>query len=192
MVLGRPANRFAQASHVRNDAQLASFLPIHIRLLHQVLQVVELEGTHAIDLDIRRLHRPVLATKDCITHFYRFLGYILQAALVLSYAEAQIRRAIAHSSPANRAITTRCDLTCQLTLCPIFVHSVLLDLLFEQSVIIDVPQLLEADLFVAFVLQLLDHCLQSHVLFLLLLVQQAAHLALLSIIQIRIHSCYID
>ena len=169
MVLGRPANRFAQASHVRNDAQLASFLPIHIRLLHQVLQVVELEGTHAIDLDVRRLHRPVLATKDCIAHLDRLLGYVLQAALILSHGEAQIRGAVAHPLPANRASATRCDISSQLTLCPEFVHSVLLDLLFEQSVIIDVPQLLEADLFVAFVLQLLDHCLQSHILFLLLL-----------------------
>ena len=139
MVLGRPTDCFSQTSHGRYNSKLAIFLIIRIRFLHQVLQVVELEATHAINLDIGRLHCPIVNTDDIISNFHRLLGYVFQTALILYHAKAQICRIGTRTGPTVRtSAAINRNITCQLTFSPKFTHSVLLDLLLQQTIIIDV------------------------------------------------------
>ena len=98
------------------------------------------------------------------------LGEVMQTALILNHGESE-----------RRCRTILYDLmlsTIKLALRSELVHLVLLELLAEQAIIVYVSELLEANFLIPFIFQSVDNCSQSHVLLLILLRQQTAHLTL--------------
>ena len=83
MIFLWPANSLTQTVNIEVDGELAWLPTVSSLALRQVLPVVELEATRAIDRDVRRLHSELASTEGRVTKVNTLLRQFVKPSTAL-------------------------------------------------------------------------------------------------------------